>query len=147
MQGIKVSLHPDFEFGSTDTRSFKDYPKLTPEEELSVVSFMNKVTNGDPLIGKNKPSWEYDSGDRIPNREYFEEHKFWHYHSGPSYPSHFTISKMTIALAKNVDGIPSPEVIHYRKLPDEIVITGYSPEHVPFPNPYNPMNPIGYRHK
>jgi hypothetical protein len=134
MDEIKVTLHASFEYGNNNSKYFKDYPFLTEKEELSVVRFMNKVVNNQPLTGKNKPSWLYDDGGEIQGSIFYKDNEYWHYHSGPSYNQKQPIKAMTINLGLNISGLVSPEIIHYKKISStEVNIVGFSPEHEPFP--------------
>jgi hypothetical protein len=143
MDDIIVNLHAEFEFGTKNTKYFKDYSLLTAQQELSVVRFMNKVVNGQPLTGKNKPSWLYDDGAEITGSSFYKENLYWHYHSGPSYSPKQPIKSMTINLGLNISGLTSPEIIHYQKVtPNEVLIVGYSPEHDPFPQQNNPRKDL-----
>jgi hypothetical protein len=48
-----------------------------------------------------------------------------------------------VDLKSNASGLTSPAVIHYRKIDkNEIVIVGYSPKHLPFPNSDTSNNPL-----
>ena len=106
---------------------------------------MEKVEEGSPLPGKNKESWLDDNLNVIPGTEAYRDAEYWHYHCGPTTSSSKNFS-MTFELRRNLDGVRSAEVIHYKKYEDEaeteVVILAFSPEHLPFPSPKDPLNPL-----
>ncbi|EEZ9010101.1 hypothetical protein C2D52_002889, partial [Escherichia coli O57:H16] len=65
----------------------------------------------------------------------------WHYHCGPTwYPN--TFKNYTINLNFNPGGMHSNECIHYAKNDNEIVIVGFSREHIPFLSSDGNNNPL-----
>lgn len=138
---FKVTLDPDFLAGLNRTRFFSDFNALSSEELYAIATFIRAVEHGDGLPGKNKESWLSDSLDFIPGAEDYRDMRYWHYHSGPSVSDGRLLS-MTYGLQRNLHGLTSSEVIHYQKNEEdrEIIIVGFSPEHVPFPSPNDPDN-------
>ena len=142
---FKVTLDPDFIAGTTINKFFVDLRHLSPEQKKALASFMEKVEEGLPLPGKNKESWLDDNLNVIPGTEAYRDAEYWHYHCGPTTSSSKNFS-MTFELRRNLDGVRSAEVIHYKKYEDEaeteVVILAFSPEHLPFPSPKDPLNPL-----
>ncbi|EPE4174719.1 hypothetical protein [Yersinia rochesterensis] len=140
----KVKLADDFSFGSQNSPEFVDVPFMAREHLQALALFVHNVTNNIPLKGKNKPSWLNDDQDRLPHTHSYEMGNYWHYHCGPNY-SNQKIKSLTYNLSMNLDGLTSPEVIHYQKLDDKnILVVGFSPYHVPFPPSDKPgfSNPL-----
>ncbi|WP_216641049.1 hypothetical protein [Aeromonas sobria] len=140
---FKVTLDPDFISGTTNNKFFVDLPSLSPEQKYALASFMKKVEEGSPLPGKNKESWLDDDLDVIPGTKAYQDAEYWHYHCGPTISNGKNFS-MTFDLRRNLDGVRSAEVIHYKKYEDEdeIVILAFSPQHIPFPSPKSRFNPL-----
>jgi len=137
---FKVELDQSFEDGSLDTRNFKDLSYLTDKELVYLATFMEKVKDGVGLLGKNKPSWLSDEQEELPNTSSYKDGNYWHYHCGDFGTS--KVKSITYNLALNIDGLTSPEVLHYIKEDDNsIVIVGYSPKHKPFPASDHPRYP------
>jgi hypothetical protein len=136
-------LDPDFITGTTNNKFFVDLQFLSSEQKDALASFMKKVEEGSPLTGKNKESWLDDNLDVIPGTESYRDAEYWHYHCGPTTSNTKNFS-MTFDLRRNLDGVRSAEVIHYKKYEDEaeVVILAFSPQHIPFPSPKNPLNPL-----
>ncbi|EHB5526839.1 hypothetical protein JX085_000929 [Vibrio cholerae] len=141
MTGIRVNLADAFTTGDLDSYNFKDLNYLSDEQEKALASFIDSVEAGNPLVGKNKPSWLNDDLVVLPYTSSYQELNYWHYHCGPSY-SGTKVKNLTFDLALNLDGMTSAEVIHYTKEEDgSITIVAFSPEHVPFPSSDDPMQP------
>lgn len=144
MPGIKVELNEAFLDGSQNNSQFIDFPYLSQEQLRALTSFIHNVELGEPLPGKNTPSWEDDDGNKIPYTESYKDHNYWHYHCGPTYSNGKNFSLM-FNLARNILGATSAEVIHYTKQDNEsIMIEAFSPQHVPFPASDHPayLNPL-----
>jgi hypothetical protein len=137
MTKFTVKLDPDFISGSLNTVEFKDVPHLNTEQLQSVADFVDAVSQGAALKGKNKPSWLDDEQNLLPETQSYKEHNFWHYHCGPLY-SKVRIKALTYHLGLNIDGMTSSEVIHYTKEDELVTIYAYSPTHIPFPKSDNP---------
>lgn len=138
---IEVKLSRAFQFGELDDPYFKDIQKMNDDELALIHQFMQDVSNRKPLRGKNKPSWQYDNLNSIPNTEFYEQHNIWHYHCGP-YADTARFNWMT-ELKLNLNGETSGAVIHYQKVTDHfILILAYSPKHDPFPNKNYRPNPM-----
>ncbi|MCU8005505.1 hypothetical protein [Shewanella sp. SM96] len=137
---FSIQLDHAFETGDENDQ-FQDIPNMNDQALNALASFMQKVVAGEPLPGKNKPSWLNDDLDTIPYTKLYEQYSYWHYHCGPDYPqSNFS---MTHNLSLNLNGATSPAVIHYIKNSHtEITITGYSPVHIPFPVSDLNTNPL-----
>ena len=140
---FKVTLDPDFVTGTTDNKFFVDHQHLSPEQKAALSSFMKKVEEGSPLPGKNKESWLDNDLNVIPGTEAYRDAEYWHYHCGPTTSNSKNFS-MTFDLRRNLDGVRSAEVIHYKKYEDEaeVVILAFSPQHKPFPSSKDPLNPL-----
>jgi hypothetical protein len=140
---FKVTLDPDFITGTTNNKFFLDFPFLTPEHTDALASFMKKVEDGIALTGKNKESWLDDNLDEIPGTEAYRDAQYWHYHCGPTTSDTKNFS-LTFGLQRNLYGVSSAEVIHYKKYEDEneVVVLAFSPEHIPFPSTDDPRNPL-----
>lgn len=144
MTGRTVVLNEDFEYGTLDNVFFKDLKFLSKEQIASLSVFIDKVSKGQPLVGKNKPSWLSDDGSELPYTETYKYYGYWHYHCGPTYASTLSYS-MTHDLRINLNGLTSSEVIHYTREEDgSIVVQAYSPQHTPFPASDHPKhkNPL-----
>lgn len=112
---------------------FIDTDCLSEEFKGKLAAFAEAVLKNQELKGKNKPSWKTDDNRDITYAVTFEENKCWHYHCGPY--KDYNPKPPTINLAFNPNGRISAPVIHYRKLSeDHIVITAFSPKHIPFPS-------------
>ncbi|SLK13589.1 hypothetical protein SAMN03159434_1105 [Enterobacter sp. NFR05] len=117
--------------GTSNIPFATDGPNLTDQELKVIQDFLEDVANGRSLVGKNKPSWVDDNYDKIPGSDNYEQENYWHYHCGPTwYPN--TFKNHTVDLKFNPGGKHSNECIHYAKDGDEIVIVGYSRDHIPF---------------
>ncbi len=142
MPKFTVRLDVPFQKGTLNEEFFVDLPQMDQTQRGALAKFIQNVTNGAPLPGKNKPSHLNDNLDKIPGTNSYEDGNYWHYHCGPEYgnPSNFA---MTFDLGLNLNGSTSAEVIHYiKEEPDSIVIVGYSPKHTPFPNSDDGNNPL-----
>lgn len=142
--GKSVELNPAFQTGTLNDGVFVDFSYLDSDQMNALVSFMTNVGQGKPLPGKNKPSWQDDSGQTIPFCQSYEQDNFWHYHCGPTYSPRNGYS-LTHDLGLNVFGLTSAEVIHYRKEGDDkVIIEGFMRTHTPFPksNDPNKENPL-----
>ncbi len=132
--GIAVTLAVDFEQGDLNTNNFVDIQHMSDAQIEALATFVDSVEAGNPLTGKNKPSWLDDNLDEIPYTETYQYERYWHYHCGPSY-SDSKLKSLTYNLNINLNGITSSEVIHYTKDEDgkAITIVAFSPVHTPFP--------------
>lgn len=137
-----VRLSHAFEHGTeNDPRGFIDFPYLNDQQAFAVDRFMIAVSQGHPLPGKNKPSWQDNDGNRLPLTHSYEQAGFWHYHCGPSY-SQRPVTSMTFDLKINIDGLTSAEILFYVKESDgSITIEGFCAEHDPFPQSDDPKKP------
>lgn len=137
-----VRLSEAFEFGTlNDPNGFIDYPNLNAQQARAVDRFVYSVSHGHQLPGKNKPSWQDNHGDPLPNTQSYKQENFWHYHCGPSY-SQRAITCMTFDLKINIDGITSAEVLFYVKESDDsITVEGFCANHYPFPQSDDPIKP------
>lgn len=137
-----VRLSEAFEQGTlNDPHGFIDYPNLNDQHAEAVDRFIYAATQGNPLPGKNKPSWQDNDGNRLPNTQSYEQAGFWHYHCGPSY-SNRPLKSMTYDLNVNINGITSAEILFYVKEPDgSITIEGFCANHYPFPQSDDPRKP------
>lgn len=140
---FKVTLDPDFIAGTTQNQFFVDLQFLSREQAKALASFIHKVESGHPLPGKNKESWLDDHLNEIPGTEAYRDAQYWHYHCGPTTSDTKNFS-MTFELRRNLNGVSSAEVIHYKKYDDEdeVVVLAFSPEHIPFPSTDDPLNPL-----
>lgn len=137
-----VRLGEAFETGElNDPNSFIDFPNLDKQQTLAVIKFFEHVSAGYPLPGKNKPSWQDNNGNTLPNTQSYEQGNFWHYHCGPSYGQQ-AVKSMTFDLNINLNGQTSAEVLFYVKENDgSITIEGFCANHVPFPASDDPDKP------
>ena len=93
---------------------------------------MLEISHKEYVIGKNKESWLTDDRDKIPLTDGYEEESYWHYHCGPSW-QHNTFKNRTRCLVFNPGGKSSSECIHYYPVAeDEIIVVGFSRNHIPF---------------
>jgi hypothetical protein len=136
-----VSIDDGFRDGDTNDSFFKDLRLLNDQELKALSAFIVGVKEGRPLPGKNKESWLDDSLWEIPGTRDYRDLNYWHYHCGPSYSSRSGYS-FTVGLERNIYGLTSPEIIHYQKSGNEIVIVGFSPKHIPFPRADDESNPL-----
>lgn len=144
MVKFTVRLDEPFQSGDLNEKSFVDLPHMDKTQKSALAKFIAQATNGEPLPGKNKPSYLNDNLEKIPGTDAYENGHYWHYHCGPNYGSNINFA-MTFDLQMNLNGYPSPEVIHYikeEKDPASILIVGYSPTHIPFPNSDDGNNPL-----
>lgn len=139
----KVELHVAFQDGTLNSCEFKDLKNLNTDEIRLLTTFITKVTKEESLVGKNKPSWLNDQGEKIEDTDAYEEGNYWHYHCGP-YSDSSCLQVMTFNLNFNPKGMTSNAVIHYQKEKDgKVVIVGFSPTHLPFPKSDDPHdNPL-----
>lgn len=115
---------------------------MTEAQRELLFAFIRDVSADKALMGKNKPSWLDDNLDEIPNTESYQTFNFWHYHCG-EFPPQAKIKSLTYQLKLNLSGLTPSAVIHYRKIEEEeIIIVGFSPEHIPFPVETDPDNPL-----
>lgn len=141
MSEIIVELSKQFKKGRLNTPFFKDIPCMNDDELNLLFYFMKCVSNGEPLRGKNKPSWQDDDLHDIPNTESYQQNNIWHYHCGPYAES--TIFNPMRDLKINLNGETSGPVIHYQKITDNhILIIAFSPNHEPFPRQWEQSNPL-----
>jgi|SRR5471030_606078 len=139
-----VYLHPRFEFGTTDKASVTDMPFMTDDEKLRLALWMNGILDGEEHEGLNKPSWT-NGGQVIPKTQAYQDNNVWHYHCGP-YTSAYANHRMTDSLlSENNQGKSSPEIYHYAKQQDVIIVLGFSRSHLPFPDATSKTNPIRNR--
>lgn len=144
MPPIIAKLANAFASGSLNEAEFVDLPFMKEEHVKALQKFISRLANGEGLEGKNKPSWLNDNLDEIKNTQSYKDNNYWHYHCGPGY-SNSSLKSITYNLNMNLDGMTSPEVIHYQKESDgTILIVGFSPEHIPFPTSDDPNydNPL-----
>lgn len=136
-----VRIAEGFRTGESNTDFAVDGPFLSDKELKIIKEFMESVATGDSLVGKNKPSWVDDNYDKIPGSDNYEQEQYWHYHCGPTwYPN--TFKNRTVDLKFNPGGMHSHECIHYSKDDSEIVIVGFSREHIPFQTSDSGSNPL-----
>ncbi|WP_337155250.1 hypothetical protein [Proteus terrae] len=139
----RVELHVAFQDGNLNSSEFKDLKNFSDEEIRLLTTFISNVTNEKSLVGKNKPSWLNDNGEKIADTDAYEDGNYWHYHCGP-YNESARIQAVTFNLNFNPLGLTSNAVIHYQKENDgKILIVGFSPTHLPFPKSDDPHeNPL-----
>lgn len=131
---VIVHLHTSFVYGRLDNDSFKDMPHLNSNELGSLIDFITKCLNGDPLPGRNKRSWINGSGMVIPGCDGYRAANVWHYHAGPHIDTGRHGTKNI--RHENLGPMTSPAVIHYTwrgMMHKELVVLGFSPCHKPFP--------------
>lgn len=117
---------------------FIDSDCLDDNQKEALAIFTESVANDIELRGKNKPSWQSDEGEDIHSAILFKENQCWHYHCGPYDKKIRKVCPMTKRLEFNPNGKTSSAVIHYRKVADDhIVVTAFSPKHIPFPRALN----------
>lgn len=139
---ITATLSGFFREGANNSDFCTDWPFLSESEQKKIAQFVVDLGEGKSLIGKNKPSHVDDNYDKIEGADGYEENGYWHYHSGLSWFPH-TFKCYTVRLAFNPGGKASRECIHYyKKGADEIVIVGYSKNHIPFMLADDPLNPF-----
>ena len=142
MVNFKVRLDTPFEEGTLDEEFFIDLPKMDTEQKKALARFIKKTTSGESLPGKNKPSHLDDNLNKISGTDNYENGGYWHYHCGLNYSPSSQFS-MTFDLGTNLNGSTSAEVIHYiKESNNEVLVVGFSPKHIPFPNSdwdYNPL--------
>lgn len=132
MAKIYVDYSDQFLTGASNTPFCIDFSFLSQEQLKALTLFARSVSDGTPIIGKNKQSWLDDNMRQIPGTSYYEQNNYWHCHIGPSY-SNAPIQSLTYDLNVNLLGITSSEVIHYKKKSsNHIIIDAYSSQHVPF---------------
>lgn len=132
MAKIHVEYSDPFFYGVSNTPFCIDFSFLSQEQLQSLILFVRSVTDGSPVIGKNKQSWLDDNLRPISGADYYAQNNYWHCHIGPSY-SNAPIKSLTYNLNVNLSGITSSEVVHYKKLSsNHIIIDAYSSQHVPF---------------
>jgi hypothetical protein len=87
------------------------------------------------------------NGREIPAAALYKKYNIWHYHCGPTYnePISYDHQVTDSLLSHNEFGRKSPEVYHYAKQDDVIIVLGYSRLHKPFPDPESRSNPVGNR--
>jgi len=112
MPPVKPALADDFSQGSVNTPEFVDLPYMKQEHVVALSNFIGQVAKGQPLVGKNKPSWLGDNLQELPRTQSYKANNYWHYHCGPNY-SNSAVKSMTYNLNMNLEGLTSPEVIHY----------------------------------
>lgn len=141
MSEIIIQLSNKFKKGRLNTPFFKDIPYMNDDELALLFDFMRCVSDHILLRGKNKPSWQDDNLDDIPNTKSYQQNNIWHYHCGPYAES--TIFNPMRDLKINLNGETSGPVIHYQKITDNhILIIAFSPNHEPFPRAWDTPNPI-----
>lgn len=146
MADMIVELSEEFKKGRLDTPFFKDIQAMDEDELKILFQFIQDISAGKSLRGKNKPSWLNDNLDTLPNTEFYEQHEIWHYHCGP-YPESTRLNQMS-HLKFNLNGETSSAVIHYQKVSENhIFILAYSPQHEPFPKESDIPNPLLQRLK
>ncbi|EPG3942875.1 TPA: hypothetical protein MCJ79_002482 [Klebsiella pneumoniae] len=129
---IKGTLSESFLDGQNDCAFAIDWEFLTEEEQDLILNFLLEISHKEHVIGKNKESWLTDERDKIPLTDGYEEESYWHYHCGPSW-QHNTFKNWTRCLVFNPGGKSSSECIHYYPVAeDEIIVVGFSRNHIPF---------------
>lgn len=149
-----VAMDELFEFGDEEGNvlsgpHFYDYPALTTDQQSAVEEFMIAVAQGNMLRGKNKPSYLNNNLSDAKYCQTYKDLECWHYHCGPTYNKSHYLHKFTYDLKLNLYGDTSDEVIHYRKITDEvsgevsILILGFAPLHTEprFPPSDDPEDP------
>ncbi|WP_313795356.1 hypothetical protein [Serratia sp. (in: enterobacteria)] len=139
---FKAKIAEGFKHGNSNTDFAVDGPHLTDDEIRVIQKFMEDIAQGNPLRGKNKPSWVDDDHNFIPGTEGYREENYWHYHCGPAWKK-FTFRGFTYDLKFNPGGEHSKQCIHYAKISeDQISIVGYSRDHLPFKLSRHKDNPF-----
>lgn len=135
-----------FAEGNCSTQYFKDLSALNDDEFDALFQFIDDVTSGNALKGRNKPSWLDRQGNKLRNSETYENCNVWHYHAGPFSQS---AAPVTPNIRKqNLGHNVSNSVIHYTWLgrtQDELIVLGFSPEHHKFPIPSSKNDPLRAR--
>ncbi|ENN9980997.1 TPA: hypothetical protein RQK55_000255 [Vibrio vulnificus] len=142
----KVWLMKAFAEGNCNTRYFKDLNALDDEQFDALFQFIDDVTSGNALKGRNKPSWLDKIGKKLLHAKTYETCNVWHYHAGPFSQSALPVTS-NIRI-KNLGDNVSDAVIHYTwlgKTQDELIVLGFSPEHHEFPIPSSKNNPLRSR--
>ncbi|MCA6941322.1 hypothetical protein LF927_09010 [Pectobacterium polaris] len=139
---IKGILSEGFLDGGNNTPFSVDWRHLTEDEQDLILSFLKEINIQEDVIGKNKESWLTDQRQKIPLTDGYEAECYWHYHSGPTW-DHNSFRNRTRCLVFNPGGKASPECIHYYPVSsDEIIIVGFSRDHIPFIPSDVPNNPF-----
>lgn len=139
---VAIQMDSKQKKGELNNKWFKDTQFMNLREQEALIDFIDKVIHHQKLNGKNKPSWQNDFGNEIPNTTLYKQLNCWHYHSGPNYRRKKNIVD-TIDLAFNPNGDTSAEVIHYQKKGQDVIfIQAFSPQHEPFPDIQIMPNPI-----
>ncbi|MCE9846164.1 MULTISPECIES: hypothetical protein [Vibrio harveyi group] len=142
----EVFLHTKFFYGRSDSDIFRDFSKLSDSEYELVEDFVDQITLGEGLKGRNKPSWLDKHDNEIRNTQTYKDCNVWHYHAGPHSPDADILTKNV--RDKNLGDNTSDAVIHYTwhgKEQDVVVILGFSPQHKKFPMPSDRRNVLRSR--
>lgn len=141
-----VSFHHSFHYGKSNSKKFTDLAYLSDQHFTLLSSFVSDVLEGNPLRGRNKPSWLDQQGNIIPQAKLYQDGNIWHYHVGEH---DLTLPAKTPDIyTVNLKGQVSPEVVHYTwrgSSQGELVVLGFSPYHIPFPNTTDRKNPLRTR--
>jgi hypothetical protein len=141
----EIHFHPSFEFGKTDEPNVTDWPLMTEGEQNRLANWMADILGGESVIGLNKPSWT-NNGQVMKHAKVYQDNNVWHYHCGPSYvPSPAGYIMTDCMLSQNLRGKASPEIYHYAKQQELLIVLGFSRQHIPFPDPMSRSNPLRYR--
>ncbi|HHL1593982.1 hypothetical protein [Klebsiella quasipneumoniae] len=139
---FKGTLSGYFRDGENDTEFCTDWKFLTKEEKTEIINFIKEIAEKEFITGKNKESWVDDNHQDIPGADGYRDENYWHYHCGPDWAGG-RLKSMTKCLFFNPGGMASQQCIHYYPLENEeneIVIIGYSRNHIPFLLPDDPNN-------
>ncbi|PIJ42822.1 hypothetical protein [Tatumella sp. OPLPL6] len=141
---MKGTLSESFLDGHNDTAFSTDWRNLTDDERKIIADFIVEIRDNEYVDGKNKQSWLSDSGKTMPYSTGYQRENYWHYHSGPSWDNRGAYD-FTKCMYANVKGRGSKECIHYYPVSNsEIIIVGFSRDHIPFIPSDDPSNPFFY---
>lgn len=138
---FKGTLSGYFLDGENNTDFCTDWNFLTTEEKRNIINFVKEIAEKEYVKGKNKESWVDDYHQEIYGADGYKEENYWHYHCGPTW-SKAPFKSMTKCLFFNPGGAASQQCIHYypSEESNEIIIVGYSRNHIPFLLPDDPNN-------
>ncbi|MBQ4781240.1 hypothetical protein F9U38_12050 [Pectobacterium versatile] len=140
--GFNGRISGFFRDGDNNTEFCTDWKFLTADEKTNILEFIKEISTKEYINGKNKESWVDDNHHDIQGAEGYKEENYWHYHCGPKW-FQTKLKSITKCMHFNPDGLSSYECIHYypsSETKNEIIIVGYSRNHIPFLLPSDPDN-------
>lgn len=141
----EVHFHPSFEFGTSNNLVVTDWPFMTTIERDRLANWAADILADQSVPGQNKPSWT-NKGQLLKAAKIYQENNVWHYHCGPTYvPSPSGYLMTNSMLSENLRGKTSPEIYHYTKHQEVLIVLGFSRDHIPFPDPTSRSNPLRFR--